>query len=73
MDNGHRLIEWQPGDPRIGLWDMGHVEGREYAPLRERYLSGQLTFEEFMQQYRDPENYRVQDPYRNRSHIDEGP
>jgi hypothetical protein len=73
VQDGHRLIEWQPGDPRKGLWDMGHVEGREYATLRERYLHGDITFEEFIQQYRDPENYGVQDPYRNRSHIDERP
>lgn len=73
VENGHRLIEWQPGQSRGGLWDMGHVEGNEYRNLREQYLGGEITFQEFMQEYRNPENYRVQDPYRNRSHIDEGP
>lgn len=73
VDNGHRLIDWQPGEPQKGLWDMGHVGGGEYRTLREAYLSGQITFEEYMAEYRNPDNYTVQDWYRNRSHIDEGP
>lgn len=73
VENGHRLIDWQPGEPQKGLWDMGHVDGREYRTLREAYLSGQMTFEEYMAEYRNPNNYTVQDWYRNRSHIDEGP
>jgi hypothetical protein len=73
VHDGHRLIEWQPGDPRKGLWDMGHVEGGEYRYQREDYLSGITTYEEFLETFRDPTQYRVQDPFRNRSHIDEGP
>ncbi|WP_081271936.1 HNH/ENDO VII family nuclease [Mycobacteroides immunogenum] len=73
VENGHRLIDWQPGEPQKGLWDMGHIDGREYRTLREAYLSGQMTFEEYIAEYRNPDNYRVQDWYRNRSHIDEGP
>ncbi|MGU3654090.1 HNH/ENDO VII family nuclease [Mycolicibacterium sp. A43C] len=73
VENGHRLIEWQPGDPRRGLWDMGHIPGEEYRNLKQNYLEGNITYEQFIEIYRDPENYRVQDPYRNRSHIDEGP
>ncbi|MGL5443930.1 MAG: GH-E family nuclease [[Mycobacterium] stephanolepidis] len=52
---------------------MGHVGGSEYRDLKQDYLRGDLTYDEFLEIYRDPENYRVQDPYRNRSHIDEGP
>ncbi|WP_255784570.1 GH-E family nuclease [Mycobacteroides abscessus] len=73
VHNGHRLIEWQPGDPRKGLWDMGHVPGEEYRITKHDYLSGDLSYQDFLDMYRDPNNYRVQDPYRNRSHIDEGP
>lgn len=71
VENGHRLIEWRDGDSRAGLWDMGHVGGNEYAKLRDQYHDGLITFKDFIAEYRDPENYRVQDPYRNRSHIDE--
>ncbi|SIM93350.1 GH-E family nuclease [Mycobacteroides abscessus] len=73
VENGHRLIEWQPGEPRKGLWDMGHVPGEEYRLSKDDYLRGDLSYEDFLDIYRDPNNYRVQDPYRNRSHIDEGP
>ncbi|ART70532.1 hypothetical protein BTO20_20095 [Mycobacterium dioxanotrophicus] len=73
VENGHRLIEWQPGDPRKGLWDMGHPPGEEYRLTRDAYLRGELSYEEFWNINRDPNNFRVQDPYRNRSHIDEGP
>ncbi|SKM80615.1 Uncharacterised protein [Mycobacteroides abscessus subsp. massiliense] len=73
VQNGHRLIEWEPGDSRRGLWDMGHGRGLEYRDLRQLYLNGDISFEEFMSRYRDPGNYRVEDPYRNQSHIDEGP
>ncbi len=64
-------ITWKEGEDREGLWDMGHVPGREYKNLREEYLSHRITEEEFLKEYRDPNNYRVQDPSRNRSHVDE--
>lgn len=64
-------ITWEEGQDREGLWDMGHVPGREYKTLREEYLSHRITEEEFLREFRDPNNYRVQDPSRNRSHVDE--
>ena len=64
-------ITWKEGEDREGLWDMGHVPGREYKNLREEYLSHRITEEEFLREFRDPNNYRVQDPSRNRSHVDE--
>ena len=64
-------ITWEKGQDREGLWDMGHVPGREYKNLREEYLSHRITEEEFLREFRDPNNYRVQDPSRNRSHVDE--
>lgn len=66
-------IEWSPGQSRDGVWDMGHVRGHEYRDLRDDYLSGRITKDEFMQRYRDPDNYEVQHPGRNRSHMDEAP
>ena len=64
-------ITWKEGQEREGLWDMGHVPGREYKNLREEYLSHRITEEEFLREFRDPKNYRVEDPSRNRSHVDE--
>lgn len=73
VENGHRLVDWQEGQKRDGLWDMGHDGGLEYRKLRELYLSHEIDFDEYMRQYQNHENYNVQDPYRNRSHIDEHP
>lgn len=72
--NGNKYwIDWDPeaGGPRN--WDMGHLRGREYRRLRERYLAGGLSKDEFLERYWNPDNYSVQDPVRNRSHVDELP
>lgn len=66
-----RLVEWEPGSPRDGKWDMGHVADAKYSDLRSDYLSGRITKEQFLDEYRDPDNYSVEDPSRNRSHVDE--
>lgn len=53
---------------------MGHLPGQEYGGpggLRDQYLRGEISYDEFMHDYRNPENYQVQDPYRNQSHYDE--
>ncbi|MFV8160534.1 GH-E family nuclease [Mycobacterium sp. 134] len=56
--------------PRDGLWDMGHGNSHQYRDLRQAYLSGEISFKD-LREFRDPDDYLVQDPYRNRSHIDE--
>ncbi len=50
---------------------MGHEPDAKYSDLRERYLSGEITKEDFLSEYRESKNYRVEDPLRNRSHTDE--
>jgi len=69
----YRLIEWNPesGKSRDGIWDMGHVRDENYSHLRNQYLKGDIDLGTFLTQYHDPGNYDVQDPARNRSHIDE--
>ena|GEM_PF-1454581 len=66
-----RLVEWKPGDARQGNWDMGHMPDKKYSELRDKYLSGKMSTEEFLAEYRNADNYRVEDPARNRSHADE--
>lgn len=70
---GHkwREVEWRPGQSREGLWDMGHVSDAKYSKLRDKYLSGEISKEEFLEEFHDANNYRVEDPLRNRSHVDE--
>jgi hypothetical protein len=66
-------IEWEPGDPRRDVWDMGHLPEHEYRHLRNQYLNHEISYEEFMRQYRDPANYQVEHPCVNRSHRNEAP
>lgn len=72
--DGNRVkIEWQPGQPQRDVWDMGHLPEQEYRKLRDEYLSGKISKEEFLRRYRDADNYEVAHPGRNRSHVDEAP
>lgn len=64
-------IDWRPGMPRTGVWDMGHVPNSEYRTLRDQYLSGEITHKQFLDEFRDPSNYRPEHPGRNRSGVDE--
>ena len=64
-------IEWTPGQPRDGVWDMGHRPDSKYSDLRDRYLNHEITLEEFLEEYRDPDNYQVEHPTVNRSHMNE--
>lgn len=70
--DGERVqIEWEPGEPRKDVWDMGHVPDAQYRDLRHAYLNHEISLEDFIEEYRDPDNYRVEHPDRNRSHVDE--
>ena len=71
--NRWRLIEWRPGEPRQGLWDMGHIPGEEYWKLRNQYLSGEIDLDDFLGDYRNSGFYEVADPSRNRAGVDELP
>lgn len=64
-------IDWEPGQPRRDVWDMGHRPGAEYRDLRDDYLSGKISKEEYLARYRNPDNYAPEHPGRNRSGVDE--
>ncbi|ELY27490.1 hypothetical protein C499_10514 [Halogeometricum borinquense DSM 11551] len=70
-NTGERL-EWDRGEPREGQWDMGHKPRREYRKLHQKYISGLISKEEFLNRYRDPDNYRPEKPKANRSRKYEG-
>lgn len=66
-----RMIEWEPGQSRAGVWDMGHVPDAQYRDLRQAYLNHEISLEDFLDEFRDADNYQVEDPGRNRSHVGE--
>lgn len=52
-------------------WDMGHKPGHEYDPLHQKYMDGRISYEDFLKEYRDPNNYRPETIHTNRSHVAE--
>ncbi|MBN73830.1 MAG: hypothetical protein CME32_31625 [Gimesia sp.] len=67
------IIEWEPGLPRDGVWDMSHLPGHEFRKLHKRYMDGDITKEQFLEEYRNPARYRPETPTTNRSHKLEEP
>jgi len=61
-------IDWVPGQPRRGVWDMGHVPDQNYHTMWQRYVDGELTPAEFRDWYNSPENYVPELPATNRGH-----
>lgn len=66
--NTGELLEWDKSKSRAGQWDMGHVPKKKYSKLHKDYMDGKITKDEFLQEYRDPKNYRPESPSANRSH-----
>lgn len=71
VDGNWGSVKWKPGQSRGGKWDMGHREGHEYRKTYKDYMSGKISKDEFLKTYRNPKNYKVEDPKRNQSHVDE--
>jgi HNH/ENDO VII superfamily nuclease with conserved GHE residues len=60
-------LKWDPSLSRNGQWDMGHKYGYEYKALQRRYMNGHINLNEFLAEYRNPNNYRPEHPSSNRS------
>ena len=71
IDDNWRSVKWKPGQNRSGKWDMGHEAGHEYRKTHKDYMNGDISKDEFLEEYTNPKNYKVEDPKRNQSHIDE--
>ncbi len=63
-------VDWQPGQPRAGIWDMGHKPGHKYSDVWRSYVNGEMTPQQFLDWYNKPKNYRVEFSSRNRAHMD---
>ena len=65
--NTNQIINWTPGQTRKGVWDMGHRPGQEYSLMLQRLQKGEITQNEFLSHYRNPQNYQPELPANNRS------
>lgn len=48
-------------------WDMGHKPGHEYRKLHKNYMDGKIPKDEFLKQYKNPNNYQPESKSANRS------
>ena len=60
-------LSWDRSKTRDGQWDMGHQPGKSYDSLKQRYIDGEITRKEFLNEYNDPKNYHPEDTSSNRS------
>jgi HNH/ENDO VII superfamily nuclease with conserved GHE residues/Domain of unknown function (DUF4150) len=66
--NTGEKLEWDKTKSRAGQWDMGHKPGFDYKKLHQDYMNGKISQEDFLQQYRNPNNYRPESVSGKRSH-----
>ena len=64
-------VSWNRDIPRSGQWDMGHIvedinKPNIYAREYDKYLSGEITEDAFLEWYRSAKNYEPQLPCYNR-------
>ena len=66
--NTKEVIDWKPGEPRKGIADFGHIQGKSYKKTFESYKNGVLTLEELKAFQSNPANFQIEVPKSNRSH-----
>ena len=71
INENSELITWNKDIPRNGQWDMGHIvedikKPNIYAREYDKYLSGEITEDTFLEWYRNAKNYEPQLPCYNR-------
>ena len=66
----NEVLSWDKSKPRE--WDMGHKPEEKYSEAHKKYMDGETSLEDFLKWYRNPDNYRPQSRYSNRSHKYEG-
>jgi hypothetical protein len=52
-------------------WDAGHKQDHKYSELVDEYIDGIISWEEFLEEYHNANNYYPEDPHENRSHAHE--
>jgi len=62
------VIDWKPGQPRKGVVDFGHKAGNSYNDMFQKYKNGDITLDQLKEFQFDPNNYRLETPWANRSH-----
>jgi hypothetical protein len=67
--NTGEVINWKPGEPRQGVVDFGHNSGNSYNEMFQKYKNKGISLEELKEFQFNPDNYRLEAPSANRSHL----
>ncbi|MEZ0090418.1 HNH/ENDO VII family nuclease [Streptacidiphilus sp. EB129] len=54
--------------PKEGPFHYGHKPGAEYWRARDQAQQQGLTWDQFIEQQNNPDDYQIEDPYNNLSH-----
>jgi len=69
----HEVLPWDRTRSRFDQWHMGHRPGHEYVRLVDRYVDGEITWDQFLAEYNNPNHYYPELPSKNMSHAYEAP
>ena len=58
-------IKWDTNKSRNGQWDMGHIPGDKYSDMHKLYMNDTISKQEFLNWYKNPNNYRPELPSTN--------
>jgi len=67
--NTDEIIKWNPGQPRKDVVDFGHTQGNSYDDMFQKYKNGDISLDELKEFQFNPENYQLETPSSNRSHL----
>jgi len=67
--NTGEVINWKPGEPRTGVVDFGHNQGRSYNEMFLKYKNGEKSLAELKEFQFNYKNFRLEVPAANRSRI----
>ena len=67
--NTNEILNWKPGQPRKNVVDFGHKPGRSYNEMFQKYKNREISLQELKDFQFDPQNYRIEAPSANRSHL----
>ncbi len=62
-------IVWDMMSDRFGNFDLGHIFGHEYRRVLDDFANERITEEQFLEEYRNPDNYQIEQSSMNRKHI----
>ena len=62
-------LKWDRTKSRHGQWDMGHKYGYSYNDLKQEFIEGEISYQQYLDEYNNPDNYHPESMSSNRSRI----